>query len=99
MLPTFEREQIEQAKRIMKPFVLRRLKCDVLQDLPKKIDHVIKVAMAPTQKEQYENLVAAYQNAKVITTPISYYSFVSGWPKRLIFDRSKRIIRLTVSVS
>ncbi|XP_044252842.1 SWI/SNF-related matrix-associated actin-dependent regulator of chromatin subfamily A containing DEAD/H box 1 homolog isoform X2 [Tribolium madens] len=64
-LPPFEREQIEQAKRIMKPFVLRRLKCDVLQDLPKKIDHVIKVPMAPTQKEQYEALVASYQNATV----------------------------------
>ncbi|XP_064213319.1 SWI/SNF-related matrix-associated actin-dependent regulator of chromatin subfamily A containing DEAD/H box 1 homolog isoform X2 [Tribolium castaneum] len=64
-LPPFEREQIEQAKRIMKPFVLRRLKCDVLQDLPKKIDHVMKVPMAPTQKEQYEALVASYQNAAV----------------------------------
>lgn len=49
----------------MKPFVLRRLKCDVLQDLPKKIDYVIKVPMAPTQKEQYEALVASYQNAAV----------------------------------
>lgn len=27
----FERERIEQAKRIMKPFFLRRLKCDVLK--------------------------------------------------------------------
>jgi SWI/SNF-related matrix-associated actin-dependent regulator 1 of chromatin subfamily A len=64
-LPPFEREQIEQAKRIMKPFVLRRLKCDVLQDLPKKIDHVMKVPLAPTQKEQYEALVASYQNVAV----------------------------------
>ncbi|RZC42894.1 SWI/SNF-related matrix-associated actin-dependent regulator of chromatin subfamily A containing DEAD/H box 1 -like protein [Asbolus verrucosus] len=64
-LPAFEREQIEQAKRIMKPFVLRRLKCDVLQDLPKKIDHVIRVPMAPTQKEQYEALVASFQSAAV----------------------------------
>lgn len=61
-LPTFEKEQIEQAKRIMKPFVLRRLKCDVLQDLPKKTDHVIKIPMAPSQKEQYEQLVASYKN-------------------------------------
>ncbi|KAJ8972627.1 hypothetical protein NQ314_000083 [Rhamnusium bicolor] len=60
-LPSFEREQIEQAKRIMKPFVLRRLKCDVLQDLPKKTDHIIKIPLAPTQKEQYEQLVASYK--------------------------------------
>lgn len=60
-LPTFEKEQIEQAKRIMMPFVLRRLKCDVLQDLPKKTDYVMKVPMTPTQKEQYEQLVASYK--------------------------------------
>lgn len=45
----------------MKPFVLRRLKSDVLQDLPKKTDHIIHVPMAPTQKVQYENLVASYK--------------------------------------
>ncbi|CAG9857372.1 unnamed protein product [Phyllotreta striolata] len=60
-LPTFEKEQIEQAKRIMKPFVLRRLKCDVLQDLPKKTDYVMKVPLTPTQKQQYEQLVASYK--------------------------------------
>ncbi|XP_044759233.1 SWI/SNF-related matrix-associated actin-dependent regulator of chromatin subfamily A containing DEAD/H box 1 homolog [Coccinella septempunctata] len=64
-LPTFEKEQIEKAKRIMKPFVLRRLKQDVLKDLPTKTDHVIPVPMAPTQKEQYESLVASYQAANI----------------------------------
>ncbi|VEN43099.1 unnamed protein product [Callosobruchus maculatus] len=61
-IPVFEREQIEQAKRIMKPFVLRRLKCDVLQDLPRKTDHVIHVPLATVQKEHYEQLVASYKN-------------------------------------
>lgn len=61
-IPTFEKEQVEQAKRIMKPFVLRRLKRDVLQDLPKKSDAVISVSLAPTQREQYENLVNTFQN-------------------------------------
>ncbi|XP_023012119.1 SWI/SNF-related matrix-associated actin-dependent regulator of chromatin subfamily A containing DEAD/H box 1 homolog [Leptinotarsa decemlineata] len=61
-LPTFEREQIEQAKRIMKPFVLRRLKCDVLKDLPKKTDFIVTVPMVPSQKENYEHLVASYKN-------------------------------------
>lgn len=46
----------------MKPFVLRRLKCDVLQDLPKKTDHIVHVPLAPNQKIQYENLVASYKN-------------------------------------
>lgn len=47
----------------MKPFVLRRLKQDVLQDLPKKIDTVIEVPLAPTQRERYEELVNTFQNA------------------------------------
>lgn len=62
-IPAFEKEQIEQAKRIMKPFVLRRLKKDVLQDLPKKNDFVISVPLAPTQREQYDNLVNTFQQA------------------------------------
>ncbi|KAK9887995.1 hypothetical protein WA026_000284 [Henosepilachna vigintioctopunctata] len=64
-VPTFEKEQVEKAKRIMKPFVLRRLKQDVLQDLPMKTDHIIHTPMAPTQKEQYEELVASYQEANL----------------------------------
>lgn len=47
----------------MKPFVLRRLKEDVLQDLPKKTDCVIHVPMAPTQRERYEELVNTFQSA------------------------------------
>lgn len=60
-IPTFEKEQIEHAKRIMKPFVLRRLKKDVLKDLPKKTDIKLDVDMAPTQAEQYKELVKSFQ--------------------------------------
>lgn len=61
-LPTFEKNQIKHAKDIMKPFVLRRLKRDVLQDLPKKTDELVIVPMAPTQSEQYKELVFQFQN-------------------------------------
>lgn len=40
---TFEQDQITQAKRIMKPFVLRRLKVDVLGSLPKKTDYTVRI--------------------------------------------------------
>lgn len=52
-LPEFEQEQIELAKRIMKPFILRRLKKDVLQDLPKKTSEVIKCPMTEDQRTKY----------------------------------------------
>jgi len=37
----FQETQIQRAKRIMKPFVLRRLKKDVLKNLPKKLSLVV----------------------------------------------------------
>lgn len=58
----FEQTQIERAKYIMKPFFLRRLKKDVLNFLPKKVEVVEKVKMTPQQKEQYEYLVNEYKN-------------------------------------
>lgn len=50
----------------MKPFVLRRLKSDVLQDLPKKTDHIVHVPMASTQQIHYEDLVASYKNIEEV---------------------------------
>ncbi|KOB67046.1 putative helicase, partial [Operophtera brumata] len=59
--PAFEQSQIVQAKRIMKPFVLRRLKRDVLQDLPKKTNHTELVTMSDKQKNQYDDLIAGFK--------------------------------------
>ncbi|XP_066976511.1 SWI/SNF-related matrix-associated actin-dependent regulator of chromatin subfamily A containing DEAD/H box 1 homolog isoform X1 [Macrobrachium rosenbergii] len=53
----FERERIEQAKRIMKPFFLRRLKNDVLKDLPPKHDRVIHAPLAERQQRLYSETV------------------------------------------
>ncbi|XP_050684992.1 SWI/SNF-related matrix-associated actin-dependent regulator of chromatin subfamily A containing DEAD/H box 1 homolog [Leptidea sinapis] len=59
-VPAFEQSQITQAKRIMKPFVLRRLKKDVLQDLPKKTNHTVSCPMSERQQTLYKNLIAAF---------------------------------------
>lgn len=61
-LTAFEKNQIEQAKQIMKPFVLRRLKDVVLTCLPEKKDVTIKVALTETQKENYMELVQLYSS-------------------------------------
>ncbi|KAF5291453.1 hypothetical protein FQR65_LT01764 [Abscondita terminalis] len=61
-LPAFEKDQIKHAKDIMKPFVLRRLKRDVLQDLPKKNEELLIIPMTPTQSDQYKELVFQFQN-------------------------------------
>lgn len=36
----FYKEKIEQAKGIMRPFILRRIKADVLKQLPRKTEEV-----------------------------------------------------------
>merc|ERR1719273_2742785 len=57
----YEQDRIQHAKRIMKPFFLRRLKSEVLGNLPKKSEEVIKVAMTQYQHEAYFKLVGEYK--------------------------------------
>uniref|UniRef100_A0A1B6HJ59 SWI/SNF-related matrix-associated actin-dependent regulator of chromatin subfamily A containing DEAD/H box 1 homolog n=1 Tax=Homalodisca liturata TaxID=320908 RepID=A0A1B6HJ59_9HEMI len=47
--PLFEQEQVQRAKRIMHPFVLRRLKVDVLRDLPTKTTRIVE---CPLEEEE-----------------------------------------------
>lgn len=56
----FERDRIKHAKRIMKPFVLRRLKCDVLAQLPPKTERIERCSMIPLQQELYDGLLSKY---------------------------------------
>jgi len=46
----------------MKPFVLRRLKKDVLRELPNKYNHVEYVSMCPAQQQLYSQLAEKYSH-------------------------------------
>ncbi|WP_392486159.1 SNF2 helicase associated domain-containing protein [Haloimpatiens sp. FM7315] len=50
---------LEELNRHIKPFILRRLKKDVLKELPSKIEHKLVVEMTEEQKKLY----AAYSNS------------------------------------
>ncbi|XP_063222100.1 SWI/SNF-related matrix-associated actin-dependent regulator of chromatin subfamily A containing DEAD/H box 1 homolog isoform X1 [Bacillus rossius redtenbacheri] len=56
----FEQDQVAQAREIMKPFVLRRLKRDVLKDLPSKTEQTLVCPLSPTQQLLYHNLISMY---------------------------------------
>ncbi|KAK2586766.1 hypothetical protein KPH14_011794 [Odynerus spinipes] len=58
--PLFEQEQVKNAKQIMRPFVLRRLKSEVLCDLPQKTDEVIRCNLIKKQDRMYKNLVEKF---------------------------------------
>ncbi|XP_056140395.1 SWI/SNF-related matrix-associated actin-dependent regulator of chromatin subfamily A containing DEAD/H box 1A [Lampris incognitus] len=53
---SFERDRITQAKLIMKPFILRRLKSEVLQQLPAKEEKLVFCSMSEKQQALYQNL-------------------------------------------
>ncbi|KAJ1740826.1 DNA-dependent ATPase fun30 [Coemansia sp. RSA 989] len=49
-------QHIEQAKTLLRPFVLRRRKCDVLNDLPSKTENIVNVELTPTQRKLYDSI-------------------------------------------
>lgn len=56
----FEKEQVKNAKEIMRPFVLRRLKAEVLRDLPYKKDEIMRCALTEKQQSMYDKLIAQF---------------------------------------
>lgn len=54
-------EQIEKIKRISSPFVLRRMKQDVLKSLPEKIEQTIYCNLGEKQEELYLKLLSSIQ--------------------------------------
>ncbi|KAK4054081.1 DNA-dependent ATPase fun30 [Microbotryomycetes sp. JL201] len=57
------RERISRAKRMMTPFVLRRKKAQVLQDLPNKSETIEWCDMTPLQREVYEEALTRSKKA------------------------------------
>ncbi|KAM3937943.1 SWI/SNF-related matrix-associated actin-dependent regulator of chromatin subfamily A containing DEAD/H box 1 [Leptodactylus fuscus] len=54
---TFEKERIAHAKLIMKPFILKRVKSEVLKQLPPKQDHINFCQMSKKQQQLYNDLM------------------------------------------
>jgi len=57
-------QKIVQARGIMEPFVLRRLKVDVLKELPEKTDEIVICDMTPSQEAKYNSLVDFYRKRR-----------------------------------
>lgn len=52
---------LERIRRKFSPFLLRRKKQDVLQDLPPRIDQVVWIEMGEEQRRQYESVLAGFK--------------------------------------
>ncbi|XP_062854392.1 SWI/SNF-related matrix-associated actin-dependent regulator of chromatin subfamily A containing DEAD/H box 1A [Trichomycterus rosablanca] len=53
---SFHKERIAQAKLIMKPFILRRVKSEVLKELPAKVEKIEMCPMSDAQQQLYDKL-------------------------------------------
>ncbi|XP_072962714.1 protein CHROMATIN REMODELING 19 [Typha angustifolia] len=63
LLNAEDRELISRIKSILGPFILRRLKSDVMQQLVPKIQHVRYVFMGVEQSKAYEDAINEYRAA------------------------------------
>ncbi|XP_078532353.1 SWI/SNF-related matrix-associated actin-dependent regulator of chromatin subfamily A containing DEAD/H box 1 [Lissotriton helveticus] len=59
----FEKGRITHAKQIMKPFILRRVKSEVLKQLPPKQDVIDFCPMSEKQEELYVNLFNGFKKS------------------------------------
>ncbi|XP_066500643.1 SWI/SNF-related matrix-associated actin-dependent regulator of chromatin subfamily A containing DEAD/H box 1A isoform X2 [Hoplias malabaricus] len=59
---SFHKERIAQAKLIMKPFILRRVKTEVLKQLPPKLEKVEMCPMTESQQQLYDKLFSRLKN-------------------------------------
>lgn len=65
---SLEGEKIENLKKVVKPFILRRLKTDksIINDLPDKVENEIMVSLSPDQRVLYNKVVDEYEDALAI---------------------------------
>ncbi|KAK7292309.1 hypothetical protein RIF29_08087 [Crotalaria pallida] len=52
-----QQEVVQQLHKVLRPFLLRRLKSDVEKGLPPKKETILKVGMSPMQKQYYRALL------------------------------------------
>lgn len=60
----YQQDRIEEAKSILQPYILRRLKNQVLSSLPTKSEQIIEVEMKKPQKQLYDDIVDVLQRSE-----------------------------------
>ena len=70
---------IEYTRHVLEPFILRRVKQDVLPELPPKTEVVQRVEMLPAQEAVYQNLINKYdtQYCRTSSSDTPSYDLVS----------------------
>ena len=95
-------QTISKIKNITKPFLLRRLKTDVLKDLPKKQEHTVFCAFDNAQRELYTIMLNSIRNEinrtadrfeiksnSIILTGLLYLQEICCHPKLIPYEYNK----------
>lgn len=66
-----DKGKIEELKRKIRPFILRRMKKDVLKELPKKIENTVYCGLEPEQKRMYKAYLKVARNEITYMTDLN----------------------------
>ena len=81
---------VHRLHQILQPFVLRRLKSDVLKQLPTKIERVIKIPCSVWQKKLYDRVVKQYTQHRNTSNHHKHY----GYKKSNFYSINNSVIQL-----
>jgi SWI/SNF-related matrix-associated actin-dependent regulator 1 of chromatin subfamily A len=84
LLNAEDRDLVARMKSILGPFILRRLKSDVMQQLVPKVQQVEYVIMVKQQQDAYKEAIEEYRNASLARTGKSSSSSKAVLPRRQI---------------
>lgn len=59
---------ISRLHRILRPFILRRLKIDVEKNLPKKYEHIISCQLSRRQRKLYEEYISSSETLSLLSS-------------------------------
>uniref|UniRef100_A0A915EP89 Uncharacterized protein n=1 Tax=Ditylenchus dipsaci TaxID=166011 RepID=A0A915EP89_9BILA len=74
--PLYERHKIAQAKSILEPFILRRLKSNVLMSLPRKHENIVMCPISETQYELYNYVMDDLRDQKAGGHGVNFVSLL-----------------------
>ncbi|XP_068260270.1 SWI/SNF-related matrix-associated actin-dependent regulator of chromatin subfamily A containing DEAD/H box 1-like [Nyctibius grandis] len=96
----YEKERIVHAKQIIKPFILRRIKDEVLKQLPPKKYFIELCAMSEKQEQLYCDLLKNVKKTVNSNGMTSLYPpYILGWASHVFYHLSKDWTSLLGNVS
>jgi chromodomain-helicase-DNA-binding protein 4 len=86
-------DQVKKLHDLLGPHLLRRLKADVLKNMPSKSEFIVRIDMSPVQRKYYKLILTKNYEAlqsKVICFGRHFHAFIRGY---LIYTQALFTVR------